>query len=170
MTKIELGGLVALLVAVATAAVYITALQGQMSDLETVTRTLDRRLMKVVEEYAPMPSHTIVAWTDTSGQIPPGWVLCGQDNTVNLDGRFLMGTSNWSEIGEPAGTETHQHSVAITSGWEHAGKYMPSPPEVADNNAGGNWNHKHQVQGSTHESGHIPPAVKVFFLCKQAVP
>ena len=54
MTKIELGGLVALIVAAVTAAIY-----------------LDRRLMETMEKYAPVPSHAIVAWTDTSGQIPP---------------------------------------------------------------------------------------------------
>ena len=113
-----------------------------------------------------MPPKAILAWAGQPDELPAGWVVCGQNETLNLDGRFLIGTNDWSEIGDPIGNDTHRHAVAITSGWEHDGQRTSR--EGADNYTGDpNWNHKHQVHGETQASAHIPPSVKIFFLCKE---
>ena len=181
MTKIEIGGLIALLVAVATASVYIGALQGRVSILETAAANLNNQVVAIqqldlkgtqeqleeaIKKYSPMPSKAILAWAGQPDEMPAGWVVCGQKETLNLDGQFLIGTNDWSEIGHPTGNKTHQHGVAITSGWEHGGQRTKR--EGADNFTGDpNWNHKHQVHGETQDIEHIPPSVKVFFLCKE---
>lgn len=168
MTKVEIGNVIALVAAVAAGAVYVGVLQGRVSALEKLDlEGMRRRLEAAAKQYSPVPARAILAWAGQSDKMPEGWVVCGQGKTLKLDGKFLMGTSNWNEIGKEAGKETHRHGVAIPSGWETEGRYTSPPPEGADNDTGKNWTHRHEVHGETKDTPHIPPSVKVFFLCKE---
>lgn len=174
MRRIELGGIITLVIAVATAAVYIADLLGQVSTLKNRVEAIEKlnlgeaeqRLREAVNKYAPVPPKAILAWAGQPNKVPAGWVVCGQNGTLNLDGLFLIGTNDWSEIGDLIGDKTHQHDVEITSGWDHDGKNSEHI-EAADNWNGTNWNHKHRVDGDTQPIEHIPPSAKVFFLCKE---
>lgn len=55
-----------------------------------------------------VPKGTIIMWypQDENHNPPPGWAICNRDNSINLEGRFVMGTNNPEEIGKTGGAET----------------------------------------------------------------
>ena len=111
-----------------------------------------------------LPSKTILPYYGPRKDIPDGWSGCEGDGTPDLDERFLIGTNDPREVGKPIGIDTHAHTFEATSEFQF-GKYQ-RPPEGADNGNGRNWIHQHRVKGATEEKNHIPPSVKVLFLCK----
>ena len=183
MTKIEIGGMTALIVAIATGAVYLGTLQGRVSSLEKTVTTFNNQvealkqldiegakqsLEETMKRYSPVPSKAILAWAGQPNEMPAGWIICGQNETLNLDGQFLTGTSNWNEIGGRIGDSTHRHSVDTTTG-------RPERETRGDRIRSGRGDeriykmggHRHEVDGRTERTEHIPPSVKVFFLCKE---
>ena len=165
------GIIVTVVIAVVTAAVFIGQLEGRVSSLEGRVSSLERIDFKNELETAkaevlalsPLPPGTILA-LGRSGATPKGWVVCGENGTPRLDGRFLIGTDQSKQIGEHIGDENHYHSVEIKTGYQVDGK--KGGPEGADNYTGKNWSHKHMTTGKTAVGKHIPPSVKVLFLCK----
>ena len=115
-----------------------------------------------------LPSGAILPYYRTLESIPQGWAVCGdeQEETPNLDGRFLIGTRDLGLVGRPTGSRTHAHPFAGRSSFEAEG--TDKGPEGADNYTDKpNWNHKHDISGDTQEVEHIPPSVNVLFLCKE---
>lgn len=165
MNRVDMGIIVTVVIAVVTAAVFIGQLEGRVSSLERIDfkNELEKAKAKILA-LSPLPVGTILALGDRNG-IPEGWVVCGEQGTLDLNGRFLIGTDNSNEIGGPVGNESHDHSVIIKTGYEVDG--TEDGPEGADNYTGrANWNHKHMTTGETAVGKHIPPSVKVLFLCK----
>ncbi|MDE0210133.1 MAG: hypothetical protein OXJ64_09635 [Boseongicola sp.] len=131
-------------------------------------------IREIVEEKlqghpASLPPGSIIAYLGKDTSAPDGWSICGKGagQFPDLAGSFLVGTSDFNEVGKPTGSSDHQHTVDITSQGERDGKFS-SRTDFADNRAGKNWFHSHQVRGSTQNADHIPPAIHVLFFCKQA--
>ena len=112
-----------------------------------------------------LPSKTILPYYGSRKDIPDGWSICGEDGPPDLNERFLIGTNDPKEVGKSIGIDTHVHNFEATTGYQFG--RAQRPPEGADNNAGTNWIHQHKVNGVTEEKKHIPPSVKVMFLCKE---
>ena len=108
---------------------------------------------------------TVLSYVGDPAAVPTGWVVCGQNSTPDLSGRFLMGASDVGEIGELIGSSEHEHPINLKTSGEVDGQNK-FPPETADNWVGTNWFHRHKVEGTTDPKSHIPPAVQVLFLCK----
>ena len=54
-----------------------------------------------------LPPGIIVMWHGDITKIPPGWALCnGVGSTPNLQGKFILGTNNYNEIGTTGGSTT----------------------------------------------------------------
>ena len=181
MTKIEVGTLVALIVAISAGAAYIGRLEGRLDSIspeniqevaketvDMITKSKDQAL-KELESSPPLPSGTVLPYAGTQEIVPAGWVVCGQSSTPNMSGHFLVGTAEFGEVGTLVGSATHVHGVRITTGLEFEGaKYSSSEAEGADNYTGdSNWNHKHVAEGDTRGAEHMPPSMKVLFLCKK---
>lgn len=70
--------------------------------------------------FEAFPKGTILAWYSKSGVVPKGWAVCdGSNGTPDLRGRFLMGVSNFSDVGQKGGSNTasisipsHKHDIA----------------------------------------------------------
>ena len=171
MIKIGIGAAFVVIVAIVTAAHYIGKLDERVSSIEPagikkLVAEEVKKTMKEIRKESFVPSKAILAWAGRQSKIPEGWVICGQKGTLNMDGQFLIGTNRWNEIGTKVGSETHEHRVKATTGWEHEGKKHSL--EGADNYTGRpNWNHKHQIDEKTNNVAHKPPSMKVFFLCKK---
>ena len=115
-----------------------------------------------------LPSKTILPYYGSRKDIPDGWSICGKDEPPDLNERFLIGTNEPSEIGMPVGSVTHIHSFTATSNREGTPQpIQPRQHEGVDNGRGTNTYHQHEVIGETMEKKHIPPSVKVLFLCKE---
>ncbi len=63
-------------------------------------------------ESAPPPSGLIVMWNGALADIPEGWVLCdGNNDTPDLQDRFIRGTEAGENPGAMGGTSSHNHIV-----------------------------------------------------------
>jgi len=113
-----------------------------------------------------LPAGSVVAYMGKEAAPPSGWQICGRGDFQDLDGKFLVGTSNVGKVGEEVGEEEHTHIVDIRSTGEVGGRELPHP-DGADNRTGApNWFHQHQVKGEL-KATNSPPAVRVLFFCKQ---
>ena len=164
MNRVSMGILVPMIIALVTGGVFIGKLEGRVSSLENNGSKKESETEKgPINALSPLPSGTILAmWKNQT--VPTGWVVCGEEVTPELNGRFLIGTKNQNEIGNPVGEATHTHPVTITTGYEVEGGFVSQ--EGADNHTGRNWNHKHLANGRTDPSPHLPPSVNVLFLCR----
>ena len=94
---------------------------------------------------------------------------CGEaPNTPVLDDLFLVGATQ-QDVGLKVGSDMHKHEFSGQTGDETHGRLVDDVKDSADNwgNEGErNWDHKHDFRGTTKPTGHVPPALKVLFLCK----
>jgi hypothetical protein len=66
----------------------------------------------------PIPTFLIIIWSGAINEIPEGWFLCdGQNNTPNLQNRFVVGIGNKYSLSETGGSAdavvlSHTHTVA----------------------------------------------------------
>lgn len=115
-----------------------------------------------------LPPGTIVAYVGPVDGIPGGWAICGGNRRErNLDGRYLVGTTDFDRVGDFVNPSDHGHKVNIRTTGEVEGWNREPNPETADNWSGKNWHHTHDVEGDTGKAKHVPPSVMVLFLCKQ---
>lgn len=132
---------------------------------------LERRIEVLEGERLPagsMPSGTMLPYAGDGGtaDIPAGWVLCGSGSTPEMDGLFLRGTNEASRTGTVAGAESHVHGARLRSSFEVAG--TQDGPEGADNFTDKpNWNHKHDIEGTTESAENLPVHLNVLFFCKE---
>ena len=179
MKKSEIGTIMGLVIAVIAGVFYIGKLEGRLSALENtdvIKKAKDAALQEILTtqnqalaewgNILKLSDGIVLSYVGNAESIPNGWVICGQNGTTSLVGRFLMGTEDFSKVGDFIGSNEHHHPIHLTSGGEvngHAG----ISPEGADNWTGApNWVHQHRVSGSTHQAPHIPPTVQVLFLCR----
>ena len=164
MTRLNLQTLASvavILTAVITVAFYIYNLEKRVERLES--QRIPSRSIRPI-----LPIGTILPYVGTVGvdAAPAGWVLCGEGETPNLDGRFLVGTNSFDQVRQQVGSDRHLHGVDIETTGERNGSLVAPLPERADNHAGQNWDHKHNVGGDTELASHIPPSVTVMFFCR----
>ena len=115
-----------------------------------------------------LPPGTIVAYIGPVDNIPDGWAICGGNGGErNLDGRYLVGTTDFDKVGYFVNPPEHDHGIDIRTTGEAEGWNREPNPETADNWTGKNWHHTHDVKGTTGKAQHVPPSVMVLFLCKQ---
>jgi len=68
----------------------------------------------------------IVGWLGTIGNIPEEWVLCdGNNDTPNLNGKFIKAANATSEVGDTGGTDGHQNS---SGGHSHNASHTHNVP------------------------------------------
>ena len=181
MKKLEIGTIVALIIAVVggtiTGAVYIGQLEGRLSALENTEQVknialaeisaMKDRALNELYQALELSDGVILPYMGDAEEIPAGWVICGQNDTISLTERFLLGTNDFDKVGQYAGSSGHHHPVNISSSGEVGGRR--GPHEGADNFTGApNWEHQHRVIGDTASTPHIPPAIQVLFLCRPA--
>lgn len=59
------------------------------------------------------PIDTIIMWSGTLADIPPGWFLCdGTNGTPNLIEKFLQGAADGADAGAEGGENNHTLTVA----------------------------------------------------------
>lgn len=148
----------------ASAVVVLTAVLGGAYYIYDIEKRVERLEALGIPTMA---RGTVLPYVGQAGvnAAPDGWVLCGESDTPDLDGRFLVGTNSFSQIRQEVGSDTHLHEVDIETTGELNGSLV-GPPERADNHAGQNWDHNHDVRGNTEGASHIPPSVQVMFFCK----
>ena len=145
----ELAAVTVLVAAIISVVATYMNMEERLSDLESRT-PLDA------------PPGAVLPYVGQQGldAVPPGWTVCGNGSTPNLNRRVLFGTNTPDLVGESFG-ELNQFAGSIyVSSHEYDGAYLHPPgpgEEGADNGAGDNWNHKHLV---------IVPSVRTMFFCK----
>ena len=115
--------------------------------------------------HGQLPSGIAVPYVKMGQKtFPEGWGLCDP----SMEGLFLLGTASLDQVGEEVGESTHGHEFEL--GTNTAGGWREDSPESADTypHGGKNIVHRHEVEGNIHEEGHLPPAMKVVFLCRKA--
>lgn len=125
-----------------------------------------------------IPRGTILSWTPLpqnirtiGGQtviIPPtGWVICDKKNNQlnprvpDLSDKFLMGTSEYSQVGVEGGSKEHNHSAGLPrpehggfdDGWRVSQRGAPAATGL---------DHYHKIS----TSGHLPPYRKIVYIMK----
>ena len=142
---------------------------GVRIELRTTSEVIGKMVQKEIEEIelpVALPAGSVVAYMGKEAAPPNGWQICGRGEFQDLDGKFLVGTSNVGRVGEEVGEAEHTHIVDIRSTGEVGGRQL-THPEGADNRTGApNWFHQHQVKGEL-KATNSPPAVRVLFFCKQ---
>lgn len=136
-----------------------------------------------VEKFVDLPKGSIVAYIGDNTSPPKGWIICGhRGESPDLNGRFLVGTTDLSKVGTTIGEpdETHHsHDVHIVSETEGTPRdRQPEPVKLKSlldlpaselnrplRELSGSG-HVHFVDGSTSLSSTTPPAMHVLFLCK----
>lgn len=86
-------------------------------------------------QNASVPAGVIVMWSGETNAIPAGWALCdGQNNTPNLQGRFVVGYSgsgDYGTVGNEGGSDQRTLSEANMPSHRHVlkgddGGYVPA--------------------------------------------
>ena len=122
---------------------------------------------KVPSAQYGVPPGTVLAWHPTSEYVrglddqgaldkviepPPGWAICdGTLGTPDLRGQFVMGTTTWEELGDPGGTEEHDHGVRRD--------------DVGRSN-GIVWATRKVAVSVFNKEKHVPPHVKLVYIMK----
>ena len=111
-----------------------------------------------------LPPGAVLAYIGSTQDLPDGWVVCGEEGTPNLEGRFLVGTNDLDQVGDFIGSSEHAHSVDLQS--TEGPKGRPAETlDSSDNYSGQNWQHTHYVRGETKTVAHLPPSIQVLLLC-----
>ncbi|MXW92584.1 MAG: hypothetical protein F4114_16320 [Rhodospirillaceae bacterium] len=127
-------------------------------------RLADNAVEKAMDDLLG-PGTIIPKFALERASVPPGWVVCSQSGTPDLQGRFLIGTTDIKNAGKPVGEPGPGWRAGVTGG-ESLGKLAPEKDgndDFADNIGKGqgvsgdrNWYHEHSL-----------PSVQVVFLCRQ---
>lgn len=116
---------------------------------------------------------TIVMWSGSKSEIPPGWALCdGKNKTPDLQGRFILGLKESEEPGQKGGSEKHTHAVD-----DHAHPFSGTTEKYEGGGQSGigprilTYTHDHTFLGKTeksllniHDENHLPPYYKLAFI------
>ena len=81
-------------------------------------------------EHHLMPKGTIVAYNGESN-IPHGWAVCdGSNNTPDLKGRFILGSSNTKKLGSKGGLERVILNINEMPSHNHNARTKPSGSHI----------------------------------------
>ena len=181
------GVLLSLILAAVSAAYFVGGLENKVKVLESQsTKEAVNTAIKQIEDKrdeaismleASLPGRAVMAVYAPPGNLPKGWVYCGEKETPEIHNRFLLGTTTLSDIPKHGGDLEHSHSMTATITGESRGEHRPgkkgTPDDFADNIHDGvegtgprNWYHEHQVDANTHKDNTLPPFIKVLFLCR----
>ena len=183
-----ISGVTSLIVAAATAGYVVGSLDVRVEQLKTDFNQINRKLKEheeKINQYSShagnLPSGTILAMFSWSGTLPHGWVICGKDKeTPDLNGRFLFGTTDISNLAKKVGSMPHEKFSNLRTTGEKRGRHQQgrtgTESDYADNIPDGrgvkgnrNWHHEHDVKlaiTSENSENYLPPATQVLFLCK----
>ena len=169
MTNTEKINLAGLLIVIIGGIFYLGSIEGRVNSLnpDAIKKAQEDAIAQINNVgIRELPSHTVIAVAGLDPEIPRGWVRCGEQGTVNLDGRYLIGASEASEIRDVLGSSSHQHDVNLPT--DTQGGRRSDSHESADTYPHGGLNivHEHRIVGMTLESSNLPPSVKVMFICK----
>ncbi len=132
----------------------------------------DEKQFKVPTANFGVPKGTILPWYPTGEFIfgldsesekttilaPDGWAICdGQMGTPDLRGRFIRGTNEYSDAGNPGGAKQHSHGCTD----------KPSRTQTIHSGAG--RQHTMPVSEHTHdmsEAEHLPEFIWVVYIMK----
>lgn len=117
-----------------------------------------------------LPLHTIIAWYQTSGNVPAGWAICdGTNGTPNLVGKFIQGVGSLGDVSPvPVGSATHHHSVNVSGRTGNAfgstayHVQQGGPPQ----SPGLDVTYAFSGSGQTSDELNIPPSIRIVFLMK----
>ena len=148
---------------VALAAIALTAATASL---------LDADLESSADGGSGVPPGAIIGWLPTgeNTSIPAGWLVCSRANQsrypwipdLTTNGRFLRAAENPYSVGEhydggqAGGSATHSHRTARRTVDQRRLERRSSGDRAATEN------HTH----ITETASHLPPHVKVIFLCK----
>lgn len=122
-----------------------------------------------------IPQGVIVIWSGSADNIPDGWALCdGTNGTPDLQGRFILGSSDNHAVGSTGGEEnvtltveqmpshSHQVNTAWASAYEYTivahGSNTASGPYFSSNNSG--------ISGSSQPHNNMPPYYTLCYIIK----
>ncbi|RXJ82812.1 hypothetical protein CRU95_00885 [Arcobacter sp. F2176] len=139
-----------------------------------------------------IPKGLISMWSGSIATLPNGWFLCdGNNETPNLQDRFIYGTTVEEEIGQTGGsanavviahshtgstntTGNHSHSVTTyggssgSSGYNIAQVYGPVGAKNFSTASAGNHSHTLSINSSGEDgiNKNLPPYYKLAFIMK----
>ncbi len=127
---------------------------------EAFTQYLEELVGNATSTSGKVPLGTIVMYTGRVSDIPAGWALCnGENDTPDLNDRFIIGTIIGDEIGNTGGSATptmpdHNHSMGHDHpmwhnhpmGHDHSIDHNHGSFNSSDNNS----NHDHSGLGDTN--------------------
>lgn len=130
MKKLEIGTIGGLVIAVIAGVFYLGRLEGRLSALENtdvIQKATDAALQEILttqnqalaewENTLKLPDGIVLSYVGNAESIPNGWVICGQDGTTSLVGRFLMGAEDFSKVGHFIGSNGHDsHPLDVQRG------------------------------------------------------
>lgn len=154
--KFELGVLVTIVLAIVGFAFWLGGLQKQVDrlDAEKLKALFDTKITEAVSKSV-VPPGTIIAWFATSAQVPEGWIPCDGapgSGTPDLRGRFLRGTTDYKQVGQTGGRESHFHADVRKNGsWDGQGW-------VAEGK---------NMLGRSDEQNHLPPYCQVVYIMRK---
>lgn len=136
------------------------------------TALLDADLENAAESGPGVPAGAIIGWLppEEGASIPAGWLVCSRANQIKYpwipdlatNGRFLRAAENpypadeQYDGGRTAGSPTHSHRTARRTVDQRRLERRSSGDRAATEN------HTHVTEAQSH----LPPHVKVVFLCK----
>ena len=95
-----------------------------------------------------LPPGIIVMWHGDITKIPPGWALCnGVGSTPNLQGKFILGTNNYNEIGTTGGSTTDTITIKPNNIPSHIHQLMNCSSKGDYNQTGLGGGDKHDGGG-----------------------
>ena len=123
------------------------------------------------EIMAVFPQGLILPWYAKDGKVPNGWAICdGSNGTPDLRGRFLMGVSDFADVGKRGG----EPSIPASPSHGHGGR-------TSDQNTTGELttckgtcrgrlrSHTHVIIADgqhNHKGENRPPYTTVLFIMK----
>jgi len=143
--------------------------KNQLSALNTETQSLKQQITSAKAEALPsVPPGTIVAWFNRDAPVPEGWAVCnGTQNTPDLRGRFLRGTSDQADVGTKGGDIEHSHEYAFNlpeDGRKASDKdWGDTPWRTGPNPARGTA----PVTGTTKPASSLPPYYNITYIMKK---
>ncbi|BAY65118.1 hypothetical protein NIES22_52200 [Calothrix brevissima NIES-22] len=147
---------------------------GNLMNLKQIEEHLSKLRQEVENLRArpELPQGSIIPWYTKDGSIPAGWAVCdGANGTPDLRGKFLMGTTNTSKVGETGDGNTVIGEVDVTAyaaGWDQ--HITPSPNGGPQANQGWGNQQWHRLVSNVkipqRQFKSVPAYCKVIYIMK----
>lgn len=151
----------------------VSQLEAKLEGIPTSGELEQFREKDLANALNDFPAGTVIGISEKEVEVPSGWSICdGTNGTPDLTGKFLVGVSSKSEVGntggaaeiESAGSHSHSGTTNPTKGPDHG-------IHCSGNCGGGRTaEHSHSfTTGSSGEHSHgdnRPPFFSTLFICK----